>query len=158
MRADLSSDIVKQLRRNVDTEEHRVIRQLWIDHSVAEDSRNIPGLMATLTEDCVYTIVNRHISWHGKEGATHFYQQLLTSFPDIHFNLQHIIIGPQGVYEEAHVTGTYTEQWLDMPPPTGKHTEFDVVIVFPWDPQQQLFSGERIYFFNTEFTPSSKPV
>jgi predicted ester cyclase len=157
MRADLSTDIIKQLRRKVDRDEHRAIRQLWIDHSVAEDARNIPGLMATLTEDCIYTVVNRHVSWHGKEGATRFYQQLLTSFPDIHFDLQHIIIGPQGVYEEAHVTGTYESQWLDMPPPTGKRTEFDVVIVFPWDASRKLFTGERIYFFNTELT-TPKPV
>jgi len=156
MRADLSSEIIKQLRRKVDSDEHRAIRRLWIDHSVAEDAHDIPGLMATLTEDCVYTIANRHINWHGKEGATRFYQQLLTSFPDIHFDLQHIIIGPQGVFEEAHVTGTYQNQWLDLPQPSGEHIEFDVIIVFPWDPQRQLFTGERIYFFNINIPTSSK--
>ena len=72
--AELSSEIIRLLRRRADPEEHRAIRQLWIDHSVAEDSRNIPGLMATLTEDCVYTIANHNVSWHGKEGATRFYQ------------------------------------------------------------------------------------
>lgn len=146
--AELSSEIIRLLRRRADPEEHRAIRQLWIDHSVAEDSRNIPGLMATLTEDCVYTIANHNVSWHGKEGATRFYQELLTAFPDIHFDLQQIVIGPQGVFEEAHVTGTYQHQWLDMPPPSGEQIEFDVIIVFPWNPDQQLFSGERIYFFN----------
>jgi predicted ester cyclase len=146
--AEMSNEIVKQLRRRVDPAEHRAIRKLWIDHSMAEDSRDIPGLMATLTEDCVYTIANHNASWQGKDGATRFYQQLLTAFPDIHFDLQHIVIGPQGVFEEAHVTGTYQSQWLDMPPPAGQHIEFDVIIVFPWNPDQQLFSGERIYFFN----------
>src|SRR5215471_1210134 len=116
--AEISDNIMKQIRRRMDAKEHRAIRQLWIAHSVAEDSRDIPGLMATLTEDCVYTIIDRDISWHGKEGATRFYQTLLTAFPDVHFNLQHIIIGPQGVYEEAHVTGTYQSQWLDMPEPS----------------------------------------
>lgn len=148
MRADVRADIIKQLRRKVDPDEHRAIRQLWIDHSTAEDSHDIPGLMATLTDDCVYSVANHNVSWHGKEGATRFYQQLLTAFPDIHFDLQHIVIGPQGVFEEAHVTGTYQSQWLDMPPPSGQHIEFDVIIVFPWDPDRQLFTGERIYFFN----------
>jgi len=156
MKSDLSVDIVKQLRRKVDAKEHRAICQLWIDHSIAEDSRDISGLMATLTEDCVYTIANHNVSWHGKEGATRFYQELLTAFPDIHFDLQHIVIGPQGVFEEAHVTGTYQSQWLNMPPPAGQRIEFDVIIVFPWNPDQQLFSGERIYFFNITLSNSSK--
>ena len=158
MAADLSASIVKQLRRKVDPDEHRAIRKLWIDHSVAEDARDIPGLMATLTEDCIYTIANHNVSWHGKEGATRFYQQLLTAFPDIHFDLQHIVIGPQGVFEEAHVTGTYEGQWLDMPPPDGQRVEFDVVIVFPWNPDQQLFNGERIYFFNLKPANGSQAV
>jgi ketosteroid isomerase-like protein len=147
--AEITDEIMKQIRRKADTQEQRAIRQLWIAHSIAEDARDIPGLMVTLTEDCVYTIANReNVNWHGKAGATQFYQKLLTAFPDIHFDLQHIVIGPQGVFEEAHVTGTYQNQWLDLPAPSGQHIEFDVIIVFPWDPEQRLFTGERIYFFN----------
>jgi predicted ester cyclase len=154
--AEITNEIMKQIRRRVDAKEHRAIRKLWIDHSVAEDSRDIPGLMATLTEDCVYTIVDRNVNWHGKAGATQFYQQLLTAFPDVHFDLQHIIIGPQGVFEEAHVHGTYQIQWLDLPEPAGQHIEFDVIIVFPWDPKQQLFTGERICFFNVKLANHSE--
>ena len=146
MKPALRANVIKQLRRQVDPEEYRAIRQRWIDHSTAEDARDIPGLMATLTEDCVYTVVNQGVSWHGKEGATRFYQQLLMAFPDIHFDLQQIVIGPQGVFEEAHVTGTHQAQWLDMPP-TGQRIEFEVMILFPWDAEQQLFTGERVYFF-----------
>jgi predicted ester cyclase len=148
MKSKPHAAILKQLRRKVDPDEYRAIRQLWMDHSIAEDSRDIPGLMATLTEDCVYTVVNGGASWHRKEGATQFYQQLLGAFPDIHFDLQHIVIGPQGVSEEAHVTATYRSQWLDMPPPNGQAIEFDVLILFPWDSEQRLFTGERVYFFN----------
>jgi predicted ester cyclase len=72
---------------------------------------------------------------------------LLASFPDIHFDLQQIVIGPQGVYEEAHVTATYQEQWLDLPEPNGQQIEFMVTILFPSDPEQRLFTGERVYFF-----------
>lgn len=142
----LPADVVKVLRRRTDPAEHAAIQRLWIAHSLAEDAHDIPGLMATLTDDCVYTVVNKDIFWHGKEGATRFYQELLTAFPDIHFDLQHIVIGPQGVFEEAFVTGTYVAQWLDMPQPTGQHVEFNVTILFPWDPNQRLFTGERVYF------------
>lgn len=150
MEPKVSTEVVRLLRRRVDQDEYRAIRQLWIAHSIAEDSRDIAGLMATLTEDCVYTVVNKGVDWRGKAGATQFYQQLLTSFPDIHFDLQNIVIGPQGVFEEAFVTGTYVSQWLDMPPPNGQHVEFAVTILFPWNPAQRLFDGERIYFYLRE--------
>ena len=147
MQPNLRSDVIKSIRRRVDQEEYRAIRRLWMAHSIAEDSHDIPGLMATLTEDCVYTVANSGVSWQGKAGATQFYQQLLGAFPDIHFDLQNIVIGPQGVFEEALVTGTYRAQWLDMPAPHGQHVEFAVTIFFPWDPRQKLFRGERVYFF-----------
>lgn len=143
----LPAEVIKLLRRRIDPAEHAAIQKLWIAHSLAEDAHDIPGLMATLTEDCVYTVVNRDVHWQGKEGASRFYQELLNSFPDIHFDLQHIVIGPQGVFEEAHVTGTYQSKWLDMPEPHGEPVEFRVTILFPWEPEQRLFTGERIYFF-----------
>src|SRR5574341_31440 len=148
MQPNVRTAVVQSLRRRVDPAEYSAIRQLWIAHSLAEDAHDIPSLMATLTEDCVYTVVNSGTSWHGKSGATQFYQQLLTAFPDIHFDLQNIVICPQGVFEEAHVTATYQSQWLDMPPPNNEPIQFDVILLFPWDSSQRLFTGERIYFFN----------
>jgi len=148
MKPNLHFPVIKQLRRRVDSDDYKTIRQLWMDHSIAEDSRDIPGLMATLTEDCIYTVANNGATWHGREGAANFYRQLLTAFPDIHFDLQHIVIGPQGVFEEAHVTATYQSQWLDMPLPNSEPIQFNVIIFFPWDPGQRLFSGERVYYLN----------
>ena len=147
MQPNLRTAVVKSIRRRIDPAEYRAIRKLWIAHSLAEDAHDIPGLMATLTEDCVYTVANSGVTWHGKTGATQFYQQLLTAFPDIHFDLQNIVIGPQGVFEEAFVNGTYQSQWLNMPSPSGQRVEFAVTILFPWDPRHRLFTGERVYFF-----------
>lgn len=140
---------IAQMRRKLDSGEYKRIRRLWMDHSIAEDRRDIPGLQATLTEDCVYTIVQTGREWHGKDGAAQFYTELLTAFPDIHFDLMNIVIGPQGVVEEAEVTGTHTEQWLHYPP-TGKKITWKVVIWFPWDADAQRFSGERIYVDSEE--------
>jgi predicted ester cyclase len=92
----------------------------------------------------VYELVQTGHQWHGKEGATRFYMELLTAFPDIHFDLQNIVIGPQGVCEEAHVTATHKAEWLGLPP-TDTKIEFNVVIFFPWDMEQQKFKGERVY-------------
>lgn len=138
--------VVAQLRREVTPALYKQIRREWMEHSIAEDNHNIPGLLATLTEDCVYEIVQTGDVWRGHEGATQFYTQLLTAFPDIHFDLQHIVIGPQGVWEEAHVTATHKADWLRYPA-TGEPVEFDVSIFFPWDQEREKFGGERVHVF-----------
>ena len=100
-----SDRILELLRRPVDVDEYAEIRELWKTHSIAEDNRDLPGLISTLTEDCVYEVMGTGARWEGHEGATRFYTELLTAFPDIHFDLEYIVIGPQGVCEEARVTG-----------------------------------------------------
>src|SRR3989441_2968247 len=93
--------IVDRLRWNSTPELHETIRRLWIDHSKAEDSRDLNGLIATLAPDCVYEIVPTGQRWEGHEGARQFYTSFLGAFPDVKFNLTEIVIGPQGVFEAA---------------------------------------------------------
>lgn len=143
--ADSNDPVRDQLRREIDPAEYRAIRELWKKHSIAEDARDLPGLIATLTEDCVYEVFPGGHQWVGHEGATAFYTELLTAFPDVHFELTNIVIGPQGVFEEARVTATHRGVWLGQAP-TGEHIEFTVVILFPWNPERQLFTGERVHF------------
>jgi len=138
--------VVELLRRNVVPEEYAEIRELWKAHSLAEDARNIEGLIATLTPDCVYELPQSGHRWAGHDGATRFYTELLGAFPDIEFNLTNIIIGPQGVCEEAAVTGTHRVTWLDMAP-TGKRVNFNVIIFFPWDDARKKFKGERMFYY-----------
>lgn len=132
--------------RKISPELYHEIRRLWQVHSIAEDRRDIPGLLSTLTDDCVYELVQTGHRWPGQEGARQFYTEMLEAFPDIHFELQNIVIGPQGVFEEAHVTGTHMAAWLDFPPPTGRRIEFDVLILFPYDLVKRKFKGERVWF------------
>lgn len=138
------SDVRDLLRRPVHADEYDAIRELWKRHSKAEDQRDLPGLLSTLTEDCVYEIVGTEHVWHGHEGAARFYAGLLGGFPDIDFQLTDIVIGPQGVCEAADVTGTHEQDWLDYPA-TGERVEFKVVIFFPWNPDAKLFTGETIH-------------
>jgi ketosteroid isomerase-like protein len=106
------TDIRDLIRRDISPEEHDEIRELWKRHSIAEDNRDLPGLISTLTDDCVYQLVQTGHRWEGHEGAARFYGELLSAFPDIHFDLTDIVIGPQGVCEEADVTGTHEAAWL----------------------------------------------
>ena len=139
-----SDRILELLRRPVDVDEYAEIRELWKTHSIAEDNRDLPGLISTLTEDCVYEVMGTGARWEGHEGATRFYTELLTAFPDIHFDLEYIVIGPQGVCEEAHVTATHAARWLEHEP-TGERLEWRNAIFFPWDPAAKKFRGEMVY-------------
>ena len=137
-------DVRDLIRREVSEAEHAEIRELWKRHSIAEDERDLPGLISTLTDDCVYELVGTGHRWEGHEGATRFYTGLLGAFPDIDFRLTDIVVGPQGVFEEADVTGTHETEWLEIPP-SGENLAWKVAILFPWDSERRLFSGERVY-------------
>ena len=152
-----SDRILELLRRPVDVDEYVEIRELWKVHSIAEDNRDLPGLISTLTEDCVYEVVGTGARWEGHEGATRFYTELLTAFPDIDFALTGIVVGPQGVCEEAVVNGTFTAPWLGMEP-TNEKLVWRNVIFFPWDPASRLFTGERVYSFFPDLPVGNLPA
>jgi predicted ester cyclase len=140
-----SEQILELLRRPVDVDEYDEIRELWKTHSKAEDDRDLPGLISTLTEDCVYEVRGfEDARWEGHEGAARFYTELLTAFPDIHFDLTSIVIGPQGVCEEAQVTATHRAKWLQFEP-TGERLAWRNAIFFPWDPEARKFRGEVVF-------------
>jgi hypothetical protein len=148
--------LLESYRREVSPEEYREIRELYKAHSIAEDARDLPGLIATLTPNCVYELVQTGHRWEGHEGAARFYTELLTAFPDIHFDLTDIVIGPQGVFEEATVTATQQAPWLGQAPVEGP-LEWRVLIRFQWDPERQLLRGERVYVFGIDL-PDALPA
>jgi predicted ester cyclase len=137
-------DVRELLRAPADPDEHEAIRELWKVHSIAEQNRDLPGLISTLTEDCVYEVRGVQARWEGHAGAQRFYTELLSAFPDIDFALEFIVIGPQGVSEEARVTATHEGRWLDYEP-TGRRLEWRNAVFFPWDRAAQRFMGEVIY-------------
>jgi predicted ester cyclase len=141
--------ILELYRREVTPALYAEIRNLYKKHSLAEDERDLPGLISTLTPDCVYELVQTGHRWEGHEGAARFYGQLLGAFPDIRFDLTDIVIGPQGVCEEARVTATHEAAWLGVEP-SGARLEWSVVIWFPWDGEQRLFRGEKVYVSGIE--------
>ena len=139
------SSIRERLGRPFDPAELRRIKRLWVRHSIAEDRRDIDGLVATLAEDCVYEIVPTGQRWDGHAGARAFYTELFGAFPDNSFDLTDIVVGPQGVMEVATLTGTNLGPWAGAPP-SGLPVALAVIILFPWDRAAERFSGERIWF------------
>ena len=74
--------IQARLARPFDAAQLRRIKRLWVRHSIAEDRRDIDGLIATLAPDCVYEIAVTGQRWEGHAGARAFYSELFAAFPD----------------------------------------------------------------------------
>ena len=60
-------------------------------HIAHENAHDLPGLLETLTEDCVYEVVPTGQRWQGHDGARAFYQTFLGAFPDVTFELVDIV-------------------------------------------------------------------
>jgi predicted ester cyclase len=140
-----TGDVRARLGRPFDAVELRRIKRLWVQHSIAEDRRDIDGLIRTLAPDCRYEIVVTGQRWDGHDGARQFYTELFAAFPDNAFALSEIVVGPQGVFEVATLTGTNQGPWAGVPA-SGLRIALEVLILFPWDPVSERFSGERIWF------------
>src|SRR5918911_1622384 len=150
MSATPTRTIRERLAMEITPELYQTIRRLWIDHSKAEDRRDLDGLIATLAEDCVYELVPTGQRWEGHAGARAFYTAFLGAFPDVRFDLQDIVIGPQGVMEVTRMTGTQRGAWAGGAP-SGRHISTLIVIHFPWQPAVGKFAGERIYYDRRAF-------
>lgn len=135
----------ERLARRFDSAELREIKRLWVRHSIAEDRRDIPGLLATLADDCAYEMIPTGQRWEGLDGVRDFYTELFAAFPDNRFALTDIVVGPQGVFEAARLTGTNLGPWAGVPA-SGMPVDLQVLILFPWDPAARRFTGERIWF------------
>ena len=119
----------------------------------ATRSPRTPGhrrAVATLTPRCAYEIVPTGQRWDGHDGARAFYAELFAAFPDNRFALTDIVVGPQGVFEVATLTGTNLGPWAGVPAsgcrrPRGAHP-------VPVGPGHAAFLGERIWFDRGEIS------
>ena len=122
----------------------RRIRRLWQRHSIAEDRRDIDGLISTLAPECVYEIVGTGLRWEGHAGARAFYTELFAAFPDNSFSLTDIVIGAQGVFEAVVLDATHEARFAGLEP-SGRRVRLELAILFPWNQQAGLFDGEQIF-------------
>jgi predicted ester cyclase len=141
---ELRGGVRARLGWPADPTTHRRIRRLWQRHSIAEDRRDIDGLIATLAPACIYEIVGTGLRWERHDGARAFYTELFAAFPDNSFALTDIVIGPQGVFEAVVLEATHRAAFAGLEP-TGRRVRLELAILFPWDPATNLFGGEQIF-------------
>ena len=144
MAGDARGSIRTRLGWPADAATHRKIRRLWQRHSIAEDRRDIDGLIATLAPGCLYEIVGTGLRWEGHDGARAFYMELFAAFPDNTFALTDIVIGPQGVFEAVVLEATHQGPFAGLQP-TDRKVRLELAILFPWDPSTERFTGEQIF-------------
>jgi predicted ester cyclase len=142
--SQVAAGVRQRLGMPFDAAEQRRIKKLWIRHSIAEDRRDIDGLIATLAPACTYEIVGSGLRWEGHAGARAFYTELFASFPDNTFGLTDIVIGPQGVFEAVVLDATHRAPFAGLPS-SGRRVRLELAILFPWDPATRLFAGEQIF-------------
>ncbi|MFN8379363.1 MAG: ester cyclase [Anaerolineae bacterium] len=140
-----SEEAHRRLNWPVSSRDYEAIRHLWLQHWIAEEKREIEGLVETVTPACIYQVVPTGQRWEGHDGARAFYASLFGAFPDVRFSLNEIVIGPQGVFEVARLTGTHEGVWAGIAP-TGRHVALTIAIYFPWSPEYHLFEGEKVFF------------
>jgi predicted ester cyclase len=142
------TSVQRRLALPFDPAEQRRIKRLWVRHSIAEDRRDIDGLISTLAPECVYDIVGSGLRWEGHDGARAFYTELFAAFPDNRFALSDIVVGPQGVFEAVVLDATHEGSFAGLAP-TGRRVRLELAILFPWDPTAKLFTGEQIFIDRT---------
>lgn len=118
-------------------------KRLWQKHVLAENRRDIPGLLATLIDDPLYIVMATGQEYKGKEGVASFYQGLFDGLPDATFDLVGVTIGEEMVVEESRFRGTHNGPLFNIPA-TGKYVTFPLIIMFPVVGEK--FGGERMYF------------
>ena len=125
-------------------------KRLWQKHVLAENKRDIPGLLATLVDEPLYEIKATGLQYAGKDRVASFYQGLFDGMPDANFDLKTVTIGEEMVVEESVFTGTHTGPLFNLPP-SGQFITFPLIIMFPVIGDK--FGGERMYFdMNTLLT------
>jgi steroid delta-isomerase-like uncharacterized protein len=113
------------------------------EHITAEDLRDLEGLMATLTDDCIYRDFALRDPIFGKRGASQYYRDLWRLAPDFHFRVVHPIASPDVVALEVIGRGTHTGHAFGLPP-TGRRFTLPMVWIFP--ARDGKLTGERVYF------------
>ena len=79
-------DAVVDLIRREPTD-HDAIRELWKKHSLAEDARDLPGLISTLTPTASTSSRRPATGGRATRAQRASTPSCSTAFPDIHFDL-----------------------------------------------------------------------
>jgi hypothetical protein len=112
-------------------------------HRVAEEARDYPAVMETLTEDCFLEHVSLALRSEGKEDATRAYEELFGAFPDLAPIPGGIAYGDDVLVAFGELHGTMRGAWLGLEP-TGREFRIPLVNIVPF--RGGLMQGEQLFY------------
>src|SRR6266481_8980979 len=106
-----------------------------------ELKQDMDGLLSTLTEDCVYSVLRTTAAgstsqrWDGQKGARAFYTDLFRAFPAQNWQPEAVVIGPQGVFSAVVLHARQVAPWAGIAP-TGQTVFIRMFVYFIWAPDK----------------------
>jgi hypothetical protein len=144
------ADVEQRLEWKATPEEYDQVRTVWLKHCDTELKQDMEGLLSTLTEDCVYTVLRTTAAgttsqrWDGQKGARAFYTALFQAFPEQNWKPEAVVIGPQGVFSAVVLHARQVAPWAGIPS-SGRTVSIRMFVYFIWAPDKGKFSGEIVY-------------
>ena len=114
------------------------------EHIGRENAHDLAGIMATFGQQAWYDDEPWGEHHEGREAVHDYYEDLLTSLPDLHIDIAHCLAAEEGVALEVRISGTHLGPWRGLPP-TGRRVSFPLCGLFTFDQDGRL-AGERIYY------------
>jgi steroid delta-isomerase-like uncharacterized protein len=114
------------------------------EHVGRENAHDLPGIMATFGRRARYDDEPWGEHHEGRDAVHGYYEDLLTSLPDLHIDITRCLAAEDGVALEVRISGTHRGPWRGLPA-TGRPVSFPLCGVYSFDDEGKL-AGERIYY------------
>jgi steroid delta-isomerase-like uncharacterized protein len=114
------------------------------EHVSRENAHDLPGAMATFGNRAWYDDEPWGEHHEGRDAVRAYYEDLLTSLPDLHIGITRCLAAEEGVVLEVRISGTQLGSWRGLPS-TGRSVNFPLCGVLSFDEERRL-AGERIYY------------
>jgi ketosteroid isomerase-like protein len=117
--------------------------EVYQRHRAAEEARDFPAVMQTLTPDCFLEHVSLGLRSDGRDDATRAYEELFGAFPDLGPIPGGIAFGDDVLVAFGQLHGTMKGSWLSIKP-TGREFTIPLVNIVPF--KDGLMHGERLFY------------
>jgi steroid delta-isomerase-like uncharacterized protein len=115
-------------------------------HFAAENAHDVPGTLATYTEDIVWDDVTHPLSpVRGKEAVGVVYSDIIDAIPDVHFVSVRRFTSADGqwVVDESNVTGHVEGEWAGV---SGGGAPVEIRILHVFQVRDGLIAYENTWF------------
>ncbi|HVR80343.1 MAG TPA: nuclear transport factor 2 family protein [Acidimicrobiia bacterium] len=115
-------------------------------HFAAENAHDVPGTLATYTDDIVWDDVTHPLSpVHGKEAVGAVYTDIIAAIPDVNFVSTRRFTSEDGqwVVDESDVTGHVEGEWAGI---AGEGAPVEIRILHLFQIRDGLIAYENTWF------------